>query len=129
MNKPKIHNDLFAADVPLVDGIIEHIVLLPDQAKVHFRTEQGEQATFTFEQTVGVWDRRAVGQEIGGLSTLPVALANLYIRELLHNDVEFGELDQQTLDHISVYSFTNSWSEMPILEIAATEMLVQRGGV
>ncbi|MFD1888162.1 hypothetical protein [Paenibacillus wenxiniae] len=129
MNKPVIRNDLFAADVPLVDGTIEHVALLRDHTKVHFRTEQGEQAIFTFQQTVGVWDRRAVGQEIGGLSTLPVALANLYLKELLYNDVEFGELDQQTLDSVSVYSFTNSWSEMPILEIAAVEMLVQRGGL
>jgi hypothetical protein len=129
MNKPVIRNDLFAGDVPLVDGIIEHVVLLPDQTKVHFRTEQGEQAIFTFQQTVGVWDRRAVGQEVGGLSTLPVASANLYLAELLYNDVEFGELDQQLLDKVSVYSFTNSWSEMPILEIAAVEMLVQRGGL
>ncbi|WP_322904222.1 hypothetical protein [Paenibacillus campi] len=128
MNKPVVRNDLFAADVPLVDGVIEHIVSLPNETKVYFRTEQGAKAVFTFEQTIGVWDRRAAGQEIGGLSTLPVAMANLYLSELLLNDVEFGELDQQTLDSISVYSFNNSWSEMPILEIAAAEMLVERSG-
>ncbi len=129
MNKPRVWNDLFAADVPLVDGVIEYVVLLENQTKVHFRTEQGEKAVFTFEQTIGVWDRRAVGQEIGGLSMLPVPLANLYLKELLMNDVEFGELDQQALNNTSVYSFINSWSEQPVLEIAAAEMVVQRGGV
>ncbi len=129
MNKPRVWNDLFAADVPLVDGVIEYVVLLENQTKVHFRTEQGEKAVFTFEQTIGVWDRRAVGQEIGGLSMLPVSLANLYLRELLMNDVEFGEIDQQTLDNTNVYSFINGLSEQPILEIAAAEMIVQRGGV
>lgn len=126
MRKQSIHQELFAADVPLVDGIIESITLLPEEAKIYFRTDNGAAAVFTFEQTAGVWERRAAGQEIGGMTTRPVHLAQPHIREALLADVETGELTQDMLDSLSIYSFLNSWSEQPLLEIAAAEMRVDK---
>ncbi|ANF96712.1 hypothetical protein [Paenibacillus bovis] len=126
MRKSKPNLELFAADIPLVDGIIESITLLPDQAKIYFRTENGASAAFTFEQTAGVWEKRAAGQEIGGMTTQPIHLAPSYIRDSLLADLETGELDQETLDSLSVYSFLNSWSEQPLLEIAAVEMKIDK---
>lgn len=124
MKKNRISNDLFAGDVPLVDGIIEQVVMLRDEAKVYFTTDSGSKAVFTFHQTLSVWDRRSVGQEIGGMGTLPIQYCGLLLRERLLNDLNAGELDQQTLDDASVYSFINSWSEEPILEIVAAEMTI-----
>ncbi|WP_017813134.1 hypothetical protein [Paenibacillus shenyangensis] len=126
MRKSNLNLELFAADIPLVDGIIESITLLPDQAKVYFRTENGAAAVFTFEQTAAVWEKRAAGQEIGGMITQPIHLVKPHIRESLLADIETGELDQETLDSLSVYSFLNSWSEQPLLEIAAVEMKIDK---
>lgn len=119
-------NDIFIGDVPLVDGVIEQIVLLPDQAKVYFQTEQGAHIVFTLEQVAAVWDRRSAGQEIGGMRTVPWSRTELHIRDYLTAQVTQGDLSEEALSSLSIYSFISSWGEHSILDIAATEIRTQR---
>ncbi|CAJ1315436.1 hypothetical protein [Paenibacillus nuruki] len=119
-------NDIFIGDIPLVDGVIEQVILLPDQVKVYFRTDQGISTVFSLEQVAGVWDRRSAGQEIGGMRTVPWSRTDAQIRDVLMAQVEQGELSEELLSSLSIYSFISSWGEHSILDIAASEIRTQR---
>ncbi|MDQ1233794.1 hypothetical protein QE450_001292 [Paenibacillus sp. SORGH_AS306] len=118
--------DIFIADIPLVDGVIQQVILLPEQVKVYFQTEQGDSIIFSLEQVAAVWDRRSAGQEIGGMRTVPWSRTEAPVRDYLLAQVEQGELSEEWLSSLSMYSFVSSWGDHSILDIVASEIRTQR---
>lgn len=116
---------LFIGDISLSEGTIESITFLESEARVEFRTWNGEKALLRFTGMIGSRDRNSAGQEIELLETEDVpsvhaAIQDPFVVELME------ERRADRAGSIIRYAFVGSWTMRPILEIYAEEVETQR---